>query len=104
MTQRNHFELANGTKGRSGEQIDIWSAVFGPLGDDGYFKPLFDKYTGEIDPDVAQAWNTKGAALIQLGRLREARKAFERALDIAPGLQEAQHNLRRVRDLAKGAR
>ena len=54
--QRNHFELANGTKGRSGEQIDIWSAVFGPLGDDGYFKPLFDKYTGEMYPDVAQAW------------------------------------------------
>ncbi len=54
--QRNHYELANGTKGRSGEQIDIWSAVFGPLGDDGYFKPLFDKYTGEIDPEVAQAW------------------------------------------------
>ncbi len=54
--QRNHFELVNGTKGRSGEQIDIWSAVFGPLGDDGYFKPLFDKYTGEMDPSVAQAW------------------------------------------------
>ena len=38
--QRNHFELANGTKGRSGEQLDIWSAVFGPLGKDGYFAPL----------------------------------------------------------------
>ena len=35
--QRNHFELANGTKGRSGEQLDIWSAVFGPIGKDGYF-------------------------------------------------------------------
>jgi len=33
--QRNHFELVNGTHGRSGEQIDIWSAVFGPLGEDG---------------------------------------------------------------------
>lgn len=54
--QRNHFELASGTKGRSGEQIDIWSAVFGPLGEDGYFAPLFDKYTGEIYPEVAQAW------------------------------------------------
>ena len=30
--QRNYFELANGTRGRSGEQIDIWSAVFGPIG------------------------------------------------------------------------
>jgi hypothetical protein len=54
--QRNHFELANGTHGRSGEQLDIWSAVFGPLGEDGYFQPLFDKRTGAIDPAVAQYW------------------------------------------------
>lgn len=54
--QRNHFELANGTKGRSGEQLDIWSAVFGPLGSDGYFKPLFNKRTGEIDREVAKYW------------------------------------------------
>ena len=51
--QRNYYELAKGTKGRSGEQLDIWSAVYGPLGDDGYFKPLFDKRTGVLDPEVA---------------------------------------------------
>lgn len=54
--QRNHFELAQGTKGRSGEQLDIWSAVFGPLGKDGYFQPLFNKRTGEINREVAQYW------------------------------------------------
>ncbi len=54
--QRNTMELVNGTKGRSGQQLDIWSAVFGPLGDDGYFKPLFDKRSGEIDPEVAEYW------------------------------------------------
>ena len=54
--QRNHFELVNGTKGRSGEQLDIWSAVFGPIGDDGYFEPLFDKRTGEINSAVADYW------------------------------------------------
>jgi hypothetical protein len=54
--QRNRMELVNGTEGRSGEQLDIWSAVFGPVGEDGYFKPLFDKRTGEIDPEVAQYW------------------------------------------------
>jgi hypothetical protein len=54
--QRNRFELVNGTRGRSGQQLDIWSAVFGPLGDDGYFKPLFDKRTGVIDPEVAAYW------------------------------------------------
>ncbi len=55
--QRNHFELVNGTHGRSGEQIDIWSAVFGPLGADGYFAPLFDKRTGEMHSDVARYWS-----------------------------------------------
>jgi hypothetical protein len=54
--QRNHFELVQGTKGRSGEQLDIWSAVYGPLGADGYFQPLFNKRPGEIDPKVAQYW------------------------------------------------
>lgn len=54
--QRNYYELVHGTKGRSGQQLDIWSAVFGPVGDDGYFKPLFDKVTGKIDPTVAEYW------------------------------------------------
>ncbi|RKY86803.1 hypothetical protein DRQ09_05545 [candidate division KSB1 bacterium] len=54
--QRNYFELVCGTKGRSGEQWDIWMAVFGPVGEDGYTKPLFNKVTGEIDPSVAQYW------------------------------------------------
>ena len=54
--QRNHMELVNGMHGRSGEQIDIWSAVFGPVGKDGYFEPLFNKRTGEINPEVAQYW------------------------------------------------
>jgi len=53
---RNYFELVNGTKGRSGEQIDIWSAVFGPIGKDGYFEPLFDKRTGVINKPVADYW------------------------------------------------
>jgi hypothetical protein len=54
--QRNHFELVNGTHGRSGEQLDIWSAVFGPIGSDGYFEPLFNKRTGEMNSQVAQYW------------------------------------------------
>jgi hypothetical protein len=54
--QRNQLELVMGTKCRSGEQIDIFQAVFGPIGDDGYVKPLFDKVTGEIDEEVAKYW------------------------------------------------
>jgi hypothetical protein len=54
--QRNWMELVNGTKGRSGHQLDIWSATYGPLGEDGYFKPVFDKKTGKVDRGVAEYW------------------------------------------------
>jgi hypothetical protein len=55
--QRAWMELVNGTKGRSGTgQLDIWSATFGPLGADGYFKPVFDPRTGTIDRSVAMYW------------------------------------------------
>jgi hypothetical protein len=46
-------EYANGTHGRSALQLDIWNAVYGPVGDDGYPKPLFDPKTGAIDHSVA---------------------------------------------------
>ena len=56
VEQKNRFEHVNGTKGRSGRQMDIWSAVFGPVGPDGYYEPLFDKLTGHISDDVAGYW------------------------------------------------
>jgi hypothetical protein len=43
-----------GTHGRSGQQFEAWEAVYGPMGVDGYPKPLWDKLTGKIDPTVAQ--------------------------------------------------
>jgi len=52
----NHRELALGTKSRSGDQWDIWQAVYSPQGEDGYPKPIWDKYSGEIDHDVAEYW------------------------------------------------
>lgn len=54
--QINEYELALGDHGRSGEQFDIWQAVYGPEGKDGYPQPIFNKETGEIDPKVAQYW------------------------------------------------
>jgi hypothetical protein len=66
--QRNYFELTNGTHGRSGEQIDIWSAVFGPIGKDGYFEPLFDKRTGVINKQVAAYWKEHYDLLYYLQR------------------------------------
>ena len=52
----NQYELALGSHARSGEQFDIWQAVFGPVGKDGYPQPIFDKVTGEIDKTVAAYW------------------------------------------------
>jgi hypothetical protein len=52
----NHLELVLGTKGRSGDQWDIWQAVYSPMGEDGYPKPIWDKLTGEIDQEVAEYW------------------------------------------------
>ena len=67
--QRNWMELVNGTKGRSGTgQLDIWSAVFGPIGTDGYFKPAFDKRTGVIDKSVVQYWKDNYDILYYLQR------------------------------------
>jgi hypothetical protein len=53
---RNLVELVLGTNGRSAGQQDAWASVFGPVGADGYYKPLYDKLTGAIDPAVAQYW------------------------------------------------
>ncbi len=52
----NQYELALGDKGRSGEQFDIWQAVYSPVGDDGYPRPIFNKVTGDIDPGTAAYW------------------------------------------------
>mgnify|MGYP001282079363 FL=1 len=56
LRDMNYRELALGTKNRSGQQWDIWEAVYSPMDDDGYPKRLWDKYTGEIDHDVADYW------------------------------------------------
>jgi hypothetical protein len=56
LEQINRRELVLGTKGRSGDQWDIWQAVYSPVGEDGYPKPIWDKLTGVIDPQVAEHW------------------------------------------------
>ena len=52
----NQFELALGTHTRSGQQFDIWEAVYSPVGRDGYPARIFDKETGVIDAQVAAYW------------------------------------------------
>jgi hypothetical protein len=50
------YEAALGEHGRSGEQFDIWQAVYSPTGADGYPQPIFDKQTGKIDHKTAEYW------------------------------------------------
>jgi hypothetical protein len=56
LEEMNHRELALGTSSRSGDQWDIWQAVYSPVGEDGYPKPIWDKLTGAIDHEVAAFW------------------------------------------------
>ncbi|HSL87597.1 MAG TPA: hypothetical protein VK861_11720, partial [Bacteroidales bacterium] len=56
VRMQNLMENAIGNKSRSGDQWDIWQAVFSPQGEDGYPKPIWDKKTGVIDKEVADYW------------------------------------------------
>jgi hypothetical protein len=56
LEEMNHYELALGTKSRSGDQWDVWESVYSPVGPDGYPKPIWNKLTGAIDPSVAAYW------------------------------------------------
>lgn len=56
LEQVNHRELVLGTHSRSGDQWDIWEAVYSPVGPGGYPKRIWNKLTGEIDKTVAAHW------------------------------------------------
>jgi hypothetical protein len=56
LEQMNHYELALGTRGRSGDQWDVWESVYSPVGSDGYPRRIWDRETGVIDPVTAAYW------------------------------------------------
>lgn len=60
VREYSQWEDVLGSHGRSGDQFEAWEAVYGPVGDDGYPKPLWDKRTGHIDPTVAQYMREHG--------------------------------------------
>ena len=55
MTLRD-FVLYSDVEGFRESQFGSFDAVFGPRGEDGNPKPLFDHATGKIDPSVAAYW------------------------------------------------
>jgi Putative esterase len=60
VRQVNQLEAVLGSRGRSGGQLAIWDATFGPVGNDGYPKPLWDGQTGQIDHSVAEYMRDHG--------------------------------------------
>ena len=56
LIQMNQREMVLGSKGRSGDQWDIWQAVYSPTEKDGYPKAIWNKKTGKIDKEVAEYW------------------------------------------------
>jgi hypothetical protein len=58
--QFSQLEAVLGSKGRSGQQLEAWEATYGPVGDDGYPRPLWDKLSGKIDHEVADYMRDHG--------------------------------------------
>jgi len=58
--QESQLEEALGSHGRSGQQLDAWDSVFGPVGTDGYPEPLWNLRTGRIDPAVPEYMRERG--------------------------------------------
>jgi len=56
LQEMNLYELALGTRGRSGDQWDVWESVYSPVGADGSPRRIWDRLTGEIDPVTAAYW------------------------------------------------
>jgi len=56
LEESNHMELVLGTRTRSGQQWDVWESVYSPVGPDGYPARIWDKVSGDIDPEVAEYW------------------------------------------------
>jgi len=56
LKDMNYRELVLGSKGRSGQQWDIWEATYSPIDQEGYPKRIWNRMTGEIDREVANYW------------------------------------------------
>jgi hypothetical protein len=53
MRDMSRLEAVLGSNVRSGQQIAAWDAAYGPVGEDGYPRPIWDRLTGKIDREVA---------------------------------------------------
>ncbi len=64
MRDMTRFEQVLGNKGRGAQQLGVWEAVYGPVGEDGYPRPLWDPATGVIDHEVSDYMRDNGYDLV----------------------------------------
>lgn len=64
IVDENSYEQALGPKNRSGGQLAIWNAVYGPKAKDGYPADVFSPQTGAIDPAVVKKWRANDLSLV----------------------------------------
>jgi len=60
VRQISQMEMVSGTHGRSGAQIDAWNAAYGPVGEDGYPRRLWNLRSGSLDNTVAEYMRDHG--------------------------------------------
>lgn len=60
MREMSRLEAVLGSHERSGQQLAAWEAAYGPVGPDGYPRPLWDHLTGKIDKEVAAYMRDNG--------------------------------------------
>jgi len=53
---------------------------------------IFDRVIA-LNPDIAEAWNNRGVALFQLGRIGEAVESYNRSLALDPNNLDALRNM-----------
>jgi len=68
VRELSRMEDVLGSHGRSQYQFEGWEAVYGPVGEDGYPKALWDKETGKIDHEVANYMRDHGFDLLEYTR------------------------------------
>jgi hypothetical protein len=66
--QMSQLEAVLGTRARSGQQFDAFDASYGPAGQDGYPRRLWDRRTGTIDKEVAAHWRDRFDLTLYLKR------------------------------------
>jgi hypothetical protein len=60
MREMSQLEAVLGSHVRSGQQLAAWEAAYGPVGPDGYPRPLWDKLNGKVDKEVAAYMHDNG--------------------------------------------